>query len=697
MLRLGTVSLFLLASLSLFSGCTPDSGRQAQSAQAFLTVLAAEDERPAGGEGLQVLLDATSSPTPFLRAIGVRALGRLEQPERVADIVPLLEDPAIEVRAEAVNALAQAVHRGAGGPALEPLLSLVEKESDPGVLGVIARSLGRLSLDESGRDEVARALLILSEPADASGRGSDRHLGAVIGMESFARSGPVGSAMSDRMRELTREDPGAEAFGEEAPRIRAVATAALGASGALTNDDLEVALGDPDDGVRWHAATHLRMGEVASLALVERALEDPSGPVRLEAVRALAANSALEGCEHLVRAAADEDPHVRLAALDALVRPCPNRPVRLTALTDAAGDPDAHTDTGWHAGAHAVLALATVDPTLARLFLPDLVTHTSPFARAYGAQAAGRLRDSEALRELADDPSANVRTAALQALGALEGRDADSVVLTSLREAGDPQLVLTLAGLLQGTERRAEATDAALSALERLSETRWQTLRDARMALLALVEETGTVEALSEVEPYLRDYDPAVAHRAASVMESWTGQSYLGAPRPIERLPLPTVEELRKMAQATVILHMARGGSIEIRLLPFQAPTNALRLFSQAEQGALDGLTFHRVAANFVIQGGSPGANEFAGHGTFTRDEVGLHVQWSGTVGLSTRGRDTGDGQIYVNLVDNLRLDHDYTILGVVTAGMDVAYQVLEGDVIERAAIRSESPVGSGG
>jgi cyclophilin family peptidyl-prolyl cis-trans isomerase/HEAT repeat protein len=627
----------------------------------------------------------------------VRALGRLEQPERVEDIVPLLADPAAEVRAEAVNALAQAVHRNAGRPALEPLLGRVEQESDAGVLGVIARSLGRLSLDESGRDEVARALLTLAGPTDGSGRRGDQPLGAALGMESFARGGPVGSAVSDRMRELARQGPGSDAFGEEGARIRAVATAALGASGSFTNADMEVALGDPDEGVRWHAATRLRIEEGASLALVERALEDPSGPVRLEAVRALAASSALEGCEHLVAASEDEDPHVRLAALDALARPCPNRPARLTALTGAADDPEAHTDTGWHAGAHAVLALATVDPTLATSFLPDLVAHSSPFARAYGARAASRLRDGQALRELADDPSPNVRTAALQALGTLEGRDADSVILASLRQTDDPQLVLTLAGLLEGTVMRAEATEAALSALERLSEARWQTLRDARMALLDLVEETGTVDALSRMEPYLRDYDPAVAHRAASVMESWTGEPYLGAPRPMERLPLPTVEELREMAQATVILHMARGESIEIRLLPFQAPTNALRLFRQARDGALDGLTFHRVAANFVIQGGSPGANEFAGHGAYTRDEVGLNAQWRGTVGLSTRGRDTGDGQLYVNLVDNLRLDHDYTILGVVTAGMDVADRVLEGDIIVHAEIRSEAPVGSGG
>ena len=105
------------------------------------------------------------------------------------------------------------------------------------------------------------------------------------------------------------------------------------------------------------------------------------------------------------------------------------------------------------------------------------------------------------------------------------------------------------------------------------------------------------------------------------------------------------------------------------------------------ESGDFDGLTFHRWAPNFVIQGGSPGANEYQGHGPFNRDELGLEPHWRGTVGISTRGRDTGDAQIFVNLVDNVRLDHDYTLVGEVIDGMDVVDQVLEGAVIERAEV----------
>ena len=86
-----------------------------------------------------------------------------------------------------------------------------------------------------------------------------------------------------------------------------------------------------------------------------------------------------------------------------------------------------------------------------------------------------------------------------------------------------------------------------------------------------------------------------------------------------------------------------------------------------------------------MIQGGSPGANEYMGEPHYMRDEPGLHLR--GTVGISTRGRDTGDAQIFVNLVDSPRLDHIYTVFGTVVAGMDVVDDTIEGDVIERVEV----------
>jgi cyclophilin family peptidyl-prolyl cis-trans isomerase len=100
--------------------------------------------------------------------------------------------------------------------------------------------------------------------------------------------------------------------------------------------------------------------------------------------------------------------------------------------------------------------------------------------------------------------------------------------------------------------------------------------------------------------------------------------------------------------------------------------------------GYYNGLTFHRIIPGFIIQGGSPDANEFVGDGPFMRDELGRQSNARGTIGTSTRGRDTGDAQFYVNVVDNPRLDHEYTVFGEVARGIDVVDGILEGDTITR-------------
>ena len=147
------------------------------------------------------------------------------------------------------------------------------------------------------------------------------------------------------------------------------------------------------------------------------------------------------------------------------------------------------------------------------------------------------------------------------------------------------------------------------------------------------------------------------------------------------------------MAAAVVRLHMADAGTIDIELEPYEATTNAYRFYRLVADGYFDGLTFHRWSPNFVIQGGSPGANEYQGDAAYTRDEVGLQPHWRGTVGISTRGHDTGDGQIFVNLLHNVRLDHTYTVIGRVVDGMDVVDTLLEGAVIERAELVSDTSV----
>jgi cyclophilin family peptidyl-prolyl cis-trans isomerase/HEAT repeat protein len=468
---------------------------------------------------------------------------------------------------------------------------------------------------------------------------------------------------------------------------------ALGQRGRLDQATLHAAIEDEDTSVRAMATRYLGMEpDPERTERLVQALDDPELIVRIAAVSVLATWERDERTCNLLleRASADESTGVRLVALDALGEPCPGSlgsevVAHLHAVTEAL-PPEG--DGEWRPASRALSALARLRPEQARSALPAHGEHPSPFVRAAAAEVAGMLGDRPTLDVLVGDSDPNVRTAALPAIALLDARAAHSLALDQLG-MNDGQLLITAAGLIERVPD-ADAAEAVLTAFERISSARRETARDPRMALLAVLRDTGGASMAPRLEPYLADYDAVVATEVESVLEAWTGESREARPEAPSRLALPTVEQLADMDGSVVVLHMARGGEVVVELLPMLAPTNAFRFFRQAGDGHFDGLTLHRWVPNFVIQGGSPAANEYAGDGPYTRDEIGTVSHWRGTVGLSTRGRDTGDGQVFVNLVHNVRLDYDYTVFGTVIAGMDVVDALLTGDVIQRTEIRAK-------
>ena len=305
----------------------------------------------------------------------------------------------------------------------------------------------------------------------------------------------------------------------------------------------------------------------------------------------------------------------------------------------------------------------------------------------YAARAAAAARDSTTLKLLAEDISPNVREAAITGLKPTLGHAADPLYRRALG-ARDYQLVLAAVTALAGTPDSAAASTALLGALDRISGESALTSRDPRIAIVSRLRETGSPALAARLMPYLEDFDPAVADSAAALLSSWTGQVWQARPRPLPIDPV-TLEEVQALRGKRLVFSMSGGGQFEVELLVDEAPVTAARIARLVRQRYYDGLTFHRVAPNFVIQGGSPGANEYSGIPSFMRDELGAVSHGRGTLGVSTRGRDTGDGQIFVNLRDNPRLDYEYTVWGRVVRGLGVVDAVQEGDGIRRVEIRS--------
>lgn len=676
------------------SACAPDANRAERVDAAFLEIVAAEDARPSAGLELRVLLDGTRSETAFIRHAAVRALGRLEDPDRVEDIMPLLDDPDPLVRRSAVDGVAQAFHTAPDGSrAAGILLEHVEHEDDPAVRATVARSLGRLPLDRSYRRAVADALVDLSREGDADAP-EETLLGVALGLEALVRGHPnegISARVAERLGELASFRRGV--IGEAtSARIRTLAVGALGLARRVDVQTIMTAIGDEAWQVGATAARFLdavppgQRAEVVRRIVAKRSLYTVAEGFRyLQRAPRTPVN-----CRYLLLGATPPSPDrpsaptaIRLLALDALAQPCPDLAGQKALLRSVAGSL-ADKAKPWQPASHALVSLARLSPTDATDVLAIHVAHENPFVRSYAARVATVLGDEGVLGKMSEDGNPNVQTAAISGLFQLRGHDIDPLLIAQLG-ADDPQLLLTAADLLSETPEAGVAARAALDAFVRISAAERETWRDPRRALLRLIRSTGGPELTSDLEPYLEDYDDVVADDVATLLSEWHDRTYLASPRPLPRAPLPSADELRAMEAGRVVLHMDDGGTIEIALRPYVATTNAYRLYRLARDGYYHGLTFHRWSPNFVIQGGSPGANEYAGAAAYSRDEVGLPSHWRGTVGISTRGHDTGDAQIFVNLMDNVRLDHAYTVVGAVVDGMDVVDMVLEGTVIARA------------
>jgi cyclophilin family peptidyl-prolyl cis-trans isomerase len=693
MVREAARGLILLAVASSAAAQDPGTVLRANARQ-WERLIAAENARAPTAAQRAEIMRAAHSREPELRRLAVRALGRLERATLADSIAPFLRDASPRVRVEAAHALGRALsepntQNNSHVTARRQLTSSLSTERDASVISAIAETLGRSR--HSSATQARGTLGTLLPLLDRSGTVA---LGAARGLYFLVRQEHGRAAVNAATRAALVRKAASRPSGPSDPdaaRVRALAAASLIA--ADTSDieaaSLSAILRDPDMYVRRQAlfglATTMR-DSTAVETLVLEAMADSSGVVRYEALRVFGRRLArARGCEPVIRATNDTSSYVALSAIDLLGRVCRNSPAAVALLDSLTGTLPINNNDGWHRAAHALVSLARVAPDSARKRFSSFTAHPSNFVRSYVAEAANTSGDTAVLKGLAGHAHPNVRTAAVQGLNRLLGRGADSIFVAQL-DQDDGQLLLAVTEALDSTPR-ADAVPALLNALDRVSSAKRETSRDPRVALIGRVRSLGNASLAERLSPYLRDFDPVVAESAAAALQQWTGRRPQIRPAQLANQKLPTFEEAAALARARAVIQLADGSEIELELLPFDAPANTERFARLARAGYFDGTTFHRVVPNYVVQGGSPFANEFAGDGPFTRDEVGIENR-RGTVGLSTRGRDTGDAQIFINLVDNVRLDHEYTVFARVVKGMENVDRMLEGATMRKVLIR---------
>ena len=668
------MSLFL----GLFLLAPPPPPPPASRIDTMARLLRLEDRRTLGDGEMAALL---GNPDRGVRRRAALAAGRIGDPAVLPALVERLRDAEVEVRQMAAFALGLVGDRAA----VDPLL-LALKDPEPLVRARAAEALGQIG--DARAAPAVSAMVLAALPKDApqvavrgddAGSATDPWLEPRLGLFALARLKDARAAeaalvLNGRPRfdwwaatwaAMRVESPGLKpvlvaAASSSDPFSRSLAARGLGALKDAGSADLLLGLlKDKEEGVVVQALRALALiGEARVVPAVAGFLRSPSSTLRLEALRALSVlppDRSLR--ERVVAEVGSPEPALRGAALQALAKldredfalvlsgldPDPSPAVR-GALAAALGEAAGGTD---NAGASMLMAMLKDDDVRV---LPAVL---EALRKARGADAADTLR-----RHLEHGDVA-VRAAAVEGLAALKAPGLDGVLADAYRRAladGEPDVRLAVVDAW-GAAKDAKAL-AALRAAVTGDPARLVRAR-AAASLRAMGEAPPTVAP----EPFSR---PLLDYRAAMAPYD---------PRPDEALFTPRA------------FLVTRHGRIEIHLNIVEAPLNSASFLDLARRGYFNGLSFHRVVPDFVVQGGDPRGDGSGGPGYTLRCEIGQRPYGRGTVGMALSGKDTGGSQFFITHVPTPHLDGRYTVLGWVASGMDVVDKIRQGDVIERVEV----------
>jgi cyclophilin family peptidyl-prolyl cis-trans isomerase/HEAT repeat protein len=584
----------------------------AQIPAARLTILQAEERGAKTAGDLSVLRTGVRSRDGETARVAVRALGRLRRPALVVDITPALKSTLPEVRAEAANAIGEALAPPAAvttvaiDSAWNTLSAVLATEDDANVRSTILEVLGRLPYLNALQIERAEATLRSYAPSDFV---MDR-LGVAKGLEALIRlqagKWPAGPLAIAALRDLLDvEEPQVRDAGESITqeprrvetahdaRVRRLALEALTAAGVVDRAALTRASTDTDAQVRrlGMLAAHPGSGSSADHAdsVLGVGLKDPSPMVRVEALRGLSARHGGEAaaCQAALDATHDPEPQVTVVAFF-LLRQCgtPEIVAYLEQLLNRGEELQA--PRAWVRPAHALQTLAVITADRARPFLERVASSPSPELRMHAAKVAIVLGERERLVKLSEDQVPEVRAAALYGLGGA-----------------------------------------------------------------------------------------AVVPRTSGSGSSSQPPSGLNA------------ADLRRLAAPRARVTIRGVGVFELVLVTTEAPATVLRFARLAEAGSFDG-TMLADARPALVSLRAMSADQATASQESMRilhSEAGRWPHVRGTVGLSLDEVATGGAQLFINLVDNPRYDHQLTVFAQVLNGIEIVDKLVAGDVIEKIEI----------
>ncbi len=141
----------------------------------------------------------------------------------------------------------------------------------------------------------------------------------------------------------------------------------------------------------------------------------------------------------------------------------------------------------------------------------------------------------------------------------------------------------------------------------------------------------------------------------------------------------------------TAEIHTAKG-VMKVEFYEKDAPNTVANFIKLSKEGFYDGLSFHRVIPNFVIQGGCPKGNGTGGPGYQIDCELTGDNQYHdrGVLSMAHAGRNTGGSQFFIchSRENTKHLDRNHTCFGKVVEGVDIVDEIKQGDKIEKIVVQ---------
>ncbi|MCD6588872.1 MAG: peptidylprolyl isomerase [Candidatus Fermentibacteraceae bacterium] len=130
-------------------------------------------------------------------------------------------------------------------------------------------------------------------------------------------------------------------------------------------------------------------------------------------------------------------------------------------------------------------------------------------------------------------------------------------------------------------------------------------------------------------------------------------------------------------------------GTISIDLFPEFAPVTVNNFVTLAKDGFYDGVTFHRVISNFMVQGGDPTGTGMGGPGYNFKDEFSGNplTHETGSLSMANAGPGTNGSQFFITHSPQPHLNGKHTVFGKVTSGQDVVDRIVQGDVMLKVTV----------